>query len=56
VKRIVLGLAAVYLLLAATTKVLERRGVMRCGCGEACWCKKPVLSAFRWVAPFGHRG
>lgn len=25
-----------------------------CGCRPACWCKKPVLSHFRWVLPFEH--
>jgi hypothetical protein len=25
-----------------------------CACNEGCWCKRPVLRHFRWVAPFSH--
>jgi hypothetical protein len=25
-----------------------------CTCNEECWCKRPVLRHFRWVAPFPH--
>ncbi len=27
----------------------------RCECSASCWCRGPILSAFRWVMPVGHR-
>lgn len=36
------------------TKELERRGVLCCGCSEACWCHRSGLSALRWTLPIGH--
>ena len=27
----------------------------RCACDSDCWCKRPVLSLFRWVFPRYHR-
>jgi hypothetical protein len=30
-------------------------GAVRCGCGADCWCKRPILSTFRWVFPWKHR-
>jgi hypothetical protein len=53
-KRILLRLASVYLLFAAIGRFVEGQGAVRCSCSDECWCRKPVLSAFRWVAPFGH--
>ena len=44
-----------YLLAALVSKALEKAGVSRCGCSGECWCRRPGLSAFRWVFPFGHR-
>ncbi len=26
-----------------------------CACEPECWCKKPVLRHYRWVAPFSHK-
>jgi hypothetical protein len=26
----------------------------RAGCSPRCWCKRPILSTFRWVFPFKH--
>ena len=45
-----------YVLLAALTRLGEAAGVQSCGCAEDCWCKRPVLSTFRWVFPWRHRG
>jgi hypothetical protein len=55
-RRFVLILAGGYVMLALATRAAEARGVMRCGCSADCWCKRPGLSAFRWVLPLGHRG
>ena len=54
-KRLTVGLASFYLLFAVIGRFVERIGAAECGCDAACWCKKPVLSTFRWVFPFGHR-
>ena len=35
---------------------VEGMGAVRCGCAADCWCKRPILSTFRWVLPWGHRG
>ena len=53
-KRIVVALAGGYILLAVLGHVKERSGAVRCTCTEECWCKKPGISLFRWVFPFGH--
>jgi hypothetical protein len=55
-KRLLLGAGAVYLAFAVIGQFVEGMGAAECGCADDCWCKKPVLSTFRWVAPFGHRG
>ncbi|MGD9750973.1 MAG: hypothetical protein AB7W59_08260 [Acidimicrobiia bacterium] len=55
-KRVVVVALAVYTVAAVGTKAAERAGAVRCGCGPDCWCKQPVLSAFRWVFPYKHRG
>jgi hypothetical protein len=26
-----------------------------CACEQECWCKKPLLRHYRWVAPFSHK-
>jgi len=26
----------------------------RCGCSHSCWCRRPMLSAFRRIMPIGH--
>jgi hypothetical protein len=53
-KRVVAGLAGVYLLAALIGRVTEAMGIHTCGCAEDCWCRKPGLSVFRWVFPRGH--
>jgi len=44
-----------YLLFALIGRFVEGMGAVECGCGPDCWCKRPVLSTFRWVFPCGHR-
>ena len=53
--RVVVGLASIYLLFAVIGRFVEGMGAVRCGCAEDCWCKRPVLSVFRWVFPYRHR-
>ncbi len=48
-------LLGLYVLAAVVGRVLEGAGVSQCDCSEACWCRRPGLSAFRWVFPFRHR-
>jgi hypothetical protein len=48
----VLGL---YLLFAVIGRFVEAMGAVHCGCEAGCWCKRPILSTFRWVFPFRHR-
>lgn len=55
-KRVAFVVVGGYLLLAVGNKVAEAAGARRCGCGEDCWCRRPGLSLFRWVFPWGHRG
>lgn len=48
--------AALYVLFAVVGRLVEGMGGVRCGCAPNCWCKRPVLSTFRWAFPYGHRG
>lgn len=54
-KRAVLVLVGGYLLIAAGNRIAEHLGAMHCGCAADCWCRRPGLSLFRWVFPWGHR-
>jgi len=54
-KRYLVALASIYLLAAFIGRVAESQGKAVCGCAPDCWCKKPVLSVFRWVFPYRHR-
>lgn len=54
-KRALKSLAALYLLFAVIGRFVEGMGAVECRCAGDCWCKRPVLSAFRWVFPWGHR-
>lgn len=47
-------LLSVYLLAGLIGRLSEMQGRSVCGCSSECWCKKPVLSVFRWVFPFCH--
>ena len=55
VYRLLGAIAGLYLLLALLGRLIEMAGVVRCGCGATCWCKRRVLKTFRWVLPWGHR-
>jgi hypothetical protein len=55
-RRVLVPVLALYLLAALIGRVSEKQGRSVCGCDPNCWCKKPVLSVFRWVFPFAHRG
>lgn len=46
---------ALYLLFALIGRFVEGMGAVQCGCEESCWCKKPILSTFRWVLPAAHQ-
>ena len=54
-KRLAGRALGVYLLFAVIGRFVERMGAVQCDCPQTCWCKKPVLSTFRWVAPFAHQ-
>jgi hypothetical protein len=54
IRRVVFGLAGLYMLFAVIGRFVEGMGAVRCGCAADCWCKRPVLSVFRWVFPWGH--
>jgi hypothetical protein len=56
VRRIIVTALSLYLLFAVIGRFVEGMGAATCGCAPDCWCKKPVLSTFRWVFPYGHRG
>ena len=55
VKAFVGLLLALYLLFAVIGRFVERMGAVRCDCSPDCWCKRPILSTFRWVFPRGHK-
>jgi hypothetical protein len=55
-KRLLMTFAGLYLLFAVIGRFVEGMGAVECDCREDCWCKRPVLSTFRWVFPWGHRG
>jgi hypothetical protein len=55
-RRLVVGAASIYLLFAVIGRFVEGMGAVDCSCAGNCWCKRPILSTFRWVFPFGHRG
>ena len=54
-RKVLTSLLGVYVVLAATSRVAERMGAVRCGCASTCWCQDAPMSAFRWVFPWGHR-
>jgi len=54
-KRLAVRALALYLIFAVIGRILERKGMVRCGCAPDCWCQRPVLSTFRWALPYGHR-
>lgn len=54
-KRLFTAIGVTYLTAALIGHAFERFGGAGCLCSESCWCRRPGLSLFRWVAPFGHR-
>jgi hypothetical protein len=54
-RKLLVGGLRLFLLLAVLGHYLEHLGVTHCGCAPECWCKRPGLSFFRWVIPWGHR-
>ena len=54
-KRPLVGLASLYVLFGLIGRFVEGMGAAQCECTSDCWCKRPALSLFRWVFPFGHR-
>ena len=54
-RRLIGGLLGLYIATALIGRLLEATGRVRCGCADDCWCKKPVLSTFRWVFPWRHQ-
>lgn len=54
-KRALAWTLCLYLFSAVVGRFVETMGVVRCRCAGDCWCRLPVLSAFRWVFPYGHR-
>ena len=55
IKRLTIGAFGLYLLFAVIGRFVEGMGAVQCECTPDCWCKRPVLSTFRWVFPRGHR-
>jgi hypothetical protein len=55
VRRAVIVAVSLYVCAALGTRVAEAAGMRRCECPSSCWCQRPLLSAFRWVLPVGHR-
>src|SRR5947208_12057704 len=55
-KRTLQATAIGYIVLGLGSRLMERRGILECGCDPDCWCKRPGLSLFRWVLPRWHKG
>ena len=55
VRTVLLRLAGAYVVAAVIGRIGEALGMHRCGCPPDCWCKRPILSTFRWVFPYRHK-
>jgi hypothetical protein len=53
VRKVLVGVATLFIVTAALTRVAEAKGVSRfqCDCEPDCCCKRGVSSFFRWVTP-----
>jgi hypothetical protein len=56
IKRVLAMFGLVFLGLAVMGHIQEISGERTCTCADDCWCKRPGLSFFRWVVPYGHKG
>jgi hypothetical protein len=55
-RREVAAAVGLFVLAALVTTAAELAGIgRRCGCRQDCWCRRPGLRLFRWVAPVAHR-
>lgn len=54
-RRVAVCVVGVYALFALIGRFVEGMGAVRCGCATDCWCKRPILSTFRWVFPWFHQ-
>ena len=54
VKRLLQRLVGLDLLFALIGRFVEGMGAVQCACASDCWCKRPAVSLFRWVFPWGH--
>jgi hypothetical protein len=52
-RRVLLSVVGLFLVLTVGTRIADALGSprLRCGCDDACWCKRPELTLFRWVTP-----
>lgn len=53
-RRILVIGGGAWLALAVLGHARERSGAVTCECQADCWCKRDVLSLFRWVFPLKH--
>jgi hypothetical protein len=54
-RRLITRALMIYVLFAVIGRFVEEMGAVECACAGDCWCKRPVLSTFRWVFPYKHR-
>jgi hypothetical protein len=54
IRRMVGFLAGLYVWFAVIGRFDEEMGAVRCGCASTCWCKRRILSTFRWVFRWRH--
>lgn len=47
--------AGLYVCAALGTRAAEKAGIAPLRMLTSCWCRRTILSAFRWVMPIGHR-
>jgi hypothetical protein len=50
-KRLIARATGLVLVFALVGRYAERMGMVQCACLPDCWCKRPLLSTFRWVVP-----
>ena len=50
-KRLIARVTGLVLVFALVGRYAECMGMVHCACLPDCWCRRPVLSTFRWVVP-----